>query len=131
MMGYEGYRATITFDDEAGIFHGEVLDTRDVITFQGTSVGELRDAFKGSVNEYLRVCAEMGREPDKPFPGKILLRVTPELHRAAFVAANAEGKSLNSWLVETVKNVVGTGLDKTPEKAPGQRPRRRRRQPVP
>ncbi len=121
MMEHGGYRATITFDAEAGIFHGEVLDTRDVITFQGTSVEELRDAFQGSVDEYLRVCKEMGREPDKPFSGKILLRVNPELHRAAFATASAEGKSLNSWLAETVENVVGAGPEKTPEKAPRQK----------
>ena len=116
MMEHGGYRAAITFDDEAGIFHGEILDTRDVITFQGTSVGELRDAFQGSVDEYLRVCKEMGREPDKPFSGRILLRVNPELHRAAFATATAEGKSLNSWLAETVENVVGVGPETTPEK---------------
>ena len=121
MMEHGGYRATITFDDEAGIFHGEVLDTRDVITFQGTSVEELKDAFQGSVDEYLRVCKEMGREPDKPFSGKILLRVNPELHRAAFATASAEGKSLNSWLAETVENVLGAGPEKTPEKAPRQK----------
>ena len=120
MMEHGGYRATITFDDDAGIFHGEVLDTRDVITFQGTSVEELRDAFQGSVAEYLRVCKEMGRKPDKPFSGKILLRVNPELHRAAFATASAEGKSLNSWLAETVENVVGGGPEKTSEKAPRQ-----------
>ena len=127
MMEHGGYRAAITFDDETGIFHGEVLDTRDVITFQGTSVEELRDAFQGSVDEYLRACKEMGREPDKPFSGKILLRVNPELHRAAFTTASAEGKSLNSWLAETVENVVGAEPEKTPEKTPRQKTGKRSR----
>ncbi len=130
MMGYKGYHAAMTFDDEAGIFHGEVSDTRDVITFQGTSVGELRDAFKVSVDEYLRVCEEMGREPDKPFSGKILLRVNPEIHRAAFATASAEGKSLNSWLAETVESVVGAGPEETPEKAARPKMRKRSRQPA-
>jgi predicted HicB family RNase H-like nuclease len=65
MMEYAGYRAGIRYDDDAGIFHGEVIDTLDVITFQATSVAELRQAFKDSVNEYLKVCAERGRDPDK------------------------------------------------------------------
>ena len=60
-MEYRGYRATVTFDDEAGIFYGEVLGTRDVITFQADSIPELREAFAASVDEYLAVCAERGR----------------------------------------------------------------------
>lgn len=65
MIEYAGYRAGNRYDDDAGLFHGEVVDTRDVITFQGTSVAELRQAFKDSVNEYLKVCAERGRNPDE------------------------------------------------------------------
>lgn len=64
-MEHAGHRAGIRYDDDAGSFHGEVIDTLDVITFQGTSVAELRQAFKDSVNEYLKVCAERGRNPDK------------------------------------------------------------------
>ena len=70
MMEYRGYGAAVTFDDDAGIFHGEVVDTRDVITFQGESVPELRQAFADSVDEYLTVCSERGRTPDKPFSSR-------------------------------------------------------------
>ncbi len=83
MMEYCGYRAELSFDDEAGVFYGEVLNTRDVITFQGTSAAELRRAFSDSVDDYLQVCAERGRTPDRPFSGKISLRVAPEVDRAA------------------------------------------------
>ena len=105
-MEHHGYRATVTFDDDAGIFHGEVIDTRDVITFQGESVMELRQAFADSVDEYLAVCSERGRTPDKPFSGRIPLRVTPEVHRAATAAARTEGKSLNAWLAAVVERAV-------------------------
>ena len=106
MMEYRGYRAAVKFDDDAGIFHGEVIDTLDVITFQGESVMELRQAFADSVDEYLTVCAERGRTPDKPFSGRIPLRVSPAVHRAATAAARTEGKSLNAWLAETVERAV-------------------------
>ena len=105
-MEFHGYRAAVTFDDDAGIFHGEVIDTLDVITFQGESVMELRQAFADSVDGYLTVCAERGRTPDKPFSGRIPLRVSPALHRAATAAARTEGKSLNAWLAETVERAV-------------------------
>ena len=103
MMEYKGYRATVTFDDEAGVFHGEVVDTRDVIVFEGTSVEQLHREFRYSVDDYLAVCAERGRTPDRPFSGKIPLRVSPAVHRAATAVARAEGKSLNAWLAEIVE----------------------------
>ena len=77
MMDYKGYRAVVSYDDEAGIFHGEVVGTRDVITFEGTSVEQLRKEFRFSIDDYLAVCTERGRQPDKPFSGKIPLRVAP------------------------------------------------------
>ena len=55
-MEYKGYVGKVEFDDDAEIFHGEVLDTRDVITFQGKSVGELRQAFRDSIDDYLAFC---------------------------------------------------------------------------
>ena len=106
MMEYRGYRAAVRFDYDAGVFHGEVVDTRDVIVFEGTSVEQLDQEFKYSIDDYLAVCAERGREPDKPFSGRIPLKVPPRLHRAAFVAARAEGKSLNAWVAETIEKAV-------------------------
>ena len=106
MMNYKGYRAAVAYDDEAGVFCGEVIGTRDVITFEGTSVAQLRKEFRFSIDDYLAVCAERGRQPDKPFSGKIPLRIAPEVHRAATAAAKAAGKSLNAWLAETVEQAA-------------------------
>ncbi len=105
-MKHRGYRAAVVFDDDAELFHGEVVGTRDVITFQGTSVPELREAFAASGDEYLEVCAERGRTPDRAYSGNIPLRVGPDLHRAATETARAEGKSLNAWLTEAVEQAI-------------------------
>ncbi len=69
-MNYKGYIGQVEYDDEAGIFHGEVINTRDVITFQGECVEELRRAFMDSIEDYLAYCSEIGKSPDKPFSGK-------------------------------------------------------------
>ena len=106
MMEYKGYRAVVSFDYEASVFHGEVVDTRDVIFFEGTSVEQLDKEFQHSIDDYLAVCAERGREPDRPFSGKVPLRLSPDIHRAAAALARGEGKSLNSWLAETIVRVV-------------------------
>ena len=110
MMEYKGYRAVVSFDYDGGVFHGEVVDTRDVIFFEGTSVTQLHEEFQFSVDDYLTVCAERGREPDKPFSGKIPLRIRPDVHRAATAAAKAEGKSLNAWISEAVERAASQSM---------------------
>ncbi len=105
-MRYRDYVAHVEFDDEAGIFHGEVVNTRDVITFQGTSVSELRDAFKDSVDDYLAFCKEQGEEPDRPFSGKFIVRVSDDVHRNIYVAAKKTGKSLNAWVIDVLDKVA-------------------------
>ena len=108
-MKYKGYEGKVTFDDEADIFHGTVVNTRDVITFQGQSVDEIRIAFKDSVDEYLKFCEELGKAPEKPYSGWIALRITSELHGRASAAASAEGVSLNSWLTAAVERAAVRG----------------------
>jgi predicted HicB family RNase H-like nuclease len=106
MMDYKGYTGKVEFDDEAGIFHGEVVNTRDVITFQGESVEELKNAFRESVEDYLAFCQERGEDPDKPFSGQFVTRVPPELHRQVNLAASISGKSLNAWVTDQLKAAV-------------------------
>ncbi len=109
MMEYQGYIGKVEFDDEASIFHGEVINTRDVITFRGKSVAELKKAFRESVDDYLAFCAERGEEPDKPFSGQFVTRVSPDLHRQASVAAGVAGKSLNAWVAEQLQTAIDGG----------------------
>ncbi len=110
MMEYKRYMGKVEFDAEAGIFHGEVINTRDVITFQGESVTQLKKAFQESIDDYLAFCAERGEEPDKPFSGQFVARIPPELHRKANLAASISGKSLNAWVSEQLQSAVA-GLD--------------------
>ena len=104
MMEHKGYYAgKVTFDDDAGIFHGEVVGTRDVITFQGKSAAQLKKAFQDSVNEYLAFCSERGKEPDRAFSGRFLLRIGPEEHRMVSAAAQSSGVSINAWIAHTIQ----------------------------
>lgn len=103
MMQYKGYVGHAEYDDDAGIFHGEVVGINDVVTFQGTTVEELRQAFRDSVDEYLAFCARRGEEPNKPFSGQLRVRLGPELHRRAAVAAKISGQSLNTWIIEQIE----------------------------
>ncbi len=99
-MKHKGYEGIVTYDEEADILHGEVINTRDVITFQGTSLPQLKKAFRESVEDYLAFCEERGEEPDKPFTGNFVVRIPPDLHRKLYAEAKREGKSLNALVEE-------------------------------
>ena len=106
MLSYHGYTGRVEYDGEAGLFHGEVLDLRDVITFQGRSVDEIETAFRASIDDYLAFCAERGEEPDKPFSGRFMLRLPKDLHREVYVEAQREGKSLNQFVVDRLRQTA-------------------------
>jgi predicted HicB family RNase H-like nuclease len=107
MMDYKGYLGRVEFDDQAGVFHGEVVNTRDVITFEGESVKELQQAFRDSVDDYLEFCRSRGEAPDKPFSGQFVARIPPDLHREVSLAAASVGQSLNAWVTETLQSALG------------------------
>jgi predicted HicB family RNase H-like nuclease len=110
MLKYKEYVGNVEFDDEANIFHGEVINIKDVITFQGESVAELRQAFIDSVEDYLEFCKERGEEPEKPFSGKFVVRVKPELHQKLSLVAKKTGKSLNAFIVDSLEQVTAKYL---------------------
>ena len=102
MLKYKDYIGHVEFNEEPEIFHGEVINTRDVITFQGESVTELKTAFIDSIDDYLLFCEERGESPERPFSGKFNIRIEPELHRAVFIAARQSGVSLNAWVKSAI-----------------------------
>jgi len=106
MMEYKGYFAKVEFDDDANIFHGEVINLRDVITFEGETVKELKEAFQDSVDDYLDFCAKRGEDPEKPYSGKFVVRVEPELHKNITIEARKAGKSLNVWVNDTISKAL-------------------------
>ena len=108
MMEYRGYTAgPISFDDEAGVFHGEVAGLRDVVTFQGRDAEELIRAFRESVDDYLAFCAERGEAPEEPFSGGLTIRGEPDLHRQIARRAADEGVSVDQWVTGVLRRAVG------------------------
>jgi len=101
MLEYKGYVGNIEADD--GAFIGRVTGLCDVITFEGATFEEVERAFRESIDDYLALCAKRGEQPDRPYSGKIPLRVDPEIHRRAAVRAEAEGMSLNQWIARRIE----------------------------
>ncbi len=116
-MILDGYEARIDFDEETELFHGEIINLRDVITFQGRSVDELKTAFADSLADYFAFCKERGEEPEKPYSGQFIVRIDPPLHRAVANAARLQGLSLNKWIATTLENATTQKREKTLERS--------------
>ncbi len=105
-MTHKGYTARVEFDERDEIFVGRVLGIRTMISFHGETVAGLRKEFETAVEDFLLEFKEKGVRPEKPASGKLLLRMPPEVHGAALVAAEAAGKSLNQWATELLREAV-------------------------
>jgi predicted HicB family RNase H-like nuclease len=107
MTRYKGYIGVMEVDSDAKLIHGRVVGLRDVITFQGSSVSEAIQAFKESVDDYLKWCADEGRPPEKSFNGKLLIRIDPAVHRRLAHLAETNSTSINTLAVEALAKLVG------------------------
>jgi predicted HicB family RNase H-like nuclease len=107
VMKHKGYIGMFNVDTEAGILYGEVINIRDVITFQGETVEEVKKSFIDSVEDYLDFCKERGEDPEKPFSGSFVLRLSPETHQQAYIRAKQLGVSLNEWVKRTIEKELG------------------------
>ena len=103
---YKGYAARIEYSEEDGCFVGHLAGIRDIVGFDGKSVAELKKRFHEAVDDYLWGCEQLGTEPNKPFSGRLLLRVPVDLHARASVAAKVTGMSLNQWLTRALEHAV-------------------------
>jgi predicted HicB family RNase H-like nuclease len=103
-MQYKGYAARIEYSDEDKCFVGHIAGIRDIVGFHGESVEELRVAFDEAVDDYLETCERAGISPQRPYSGKVMLRIPPELHADIAMRAEASGKSLNQWAAETLSH---------------------------
>ncbi len=108
MMEYKGYLATVEYDDSVGLLHGEVINAASypIVTFEASSVEELKREFRISIDDYLAWCKEDGVEPQRPFSGKLNLRLGTDLHRRVAVSAARNGVSINSWIKETLERMA-------------------------
>jgi len=102
IMTYKGYTARIDFDQRDNIFIGKIIGIADNITFHGETVKGLRAAFQAAIDHYIADCAATGREPLRAASGKMMLRISPELHARALAVAKTAGKSLNQWAEEVL-----------------------------
>lgn len=106
VMMINGYRAVIAYDPELEMFRGEFVGLNGGADFYAKDIDGLKREGEISLKVFLDACAEDGVEPRKSYSGKFVLRLDPKTHEAASAVAIAEGKSLNQWAAETIREAA-------------------------
>lgn len=108
-MEYKGYLGSVEFSEEDALFYGKVLGIRALVSYEGSTAQELVADFHGAVDDYLELCALQGEEPERAYKGSFNVRISPELHKQAVVAAMAHNMTLNSFVESSIAQAVHTG----------------------
>ena len=106
ILSYNGYTAKIEFDADDRIFFGRLAGINDGIGFHADTVEDLIAAFQEAVDDYIETCAKIGKAPEKPYSGKLMFRVDPEVHAQAALAAKLKGQSLNAWAAGVLRDAA-------------------------
>lgn len=102
LLTYNGYEGTAEIDVARGVCRGRILCITDLVTYEANTPGELQEEFQAAVDDYLQTCAEIGKEPQKPFKGLFNVRVSPRLHRLATLRSASDQVSLNDVVVQAL-----------------------------
>ncbi|MEC4175648.1 type II toxin-antitoxin system HicB family antitoxin [Adlercreutzia sp. R7] len=102
VLTYKGYFATVEFDAESCLLCGSVVGMSDGVYFEAESASEVERAFQNAVEDYLAFCNEKGKTPEKSYKGSFNVRINPDLHRAAAMAAAANKESLNQFVADAI-----------------------------
>jgi len=105
-MNYKGYNGSVEYSDEDSLFYGRIIGINDHITYDGYSVDVLRSNFQDAVEEYLNICSQMGKEPEKAYKGTFNVRIAPALHKDLAIYSASQGKTLNSTVEEAIRSYI-------------------------
>lgn len=103
------YLARVDLDPDGDIFHGRIIGITDVINFYGSSIDELKAAFKDAIADYQDWCAEDGQQPQRSLSGALTIYADPDLHQRIIARAVAEGRSVDSWILSILERETRQG----------------------
>ena len=106
MLEYNGYHATITYDADDDLFVGQVFGITDSLNFHGSSIEELKQTFAQSIDNYLDLCKQVGKEPEKEFKGSFNVRIPSELHKEISMLAAQQKMTLNQYIINALSKSI-------------------------
>lgn len=106
VLEYKGYSGTVDFSADDDVFFGKLSGIKDVVTFEADSVIKLKKAFREAVDDYLKTCQELSKEPEKEFKGSFNVRIKPAVHRLAVIKSSRLKISLNKFVEQVLEREV-------------------------
>lgn len=101
---YRGYIGNVEYSETDNCLHGKVMGMqKQCITYEGSTVEELKADFEGAIDDYLAMCERQGVAPRKPYTGALNVRLSPDIHSRAAVEAQNEGITINAFVKRAVK----------------------------
>ncbi len=111
LLEYKGYYTRIEYSSEDKVLYGQIEGIRDLVNFECSDLGGVEREFHRAVDDYLALCKDLGQEPDKPYKGVFNVRITPELHKKAAIAAFTKGETLNAFVAHAISEAVEPAYD--------------------
>lgn len=105
-MEYKGYFGTVEYSDTDNILFGKVIGIDSLVSYEGSSISELRTDFENAVDDYLEMCKAEGVQPDKAYKGSINVTISPELHRSLALYSAAHNQSLSASVEAAIENYI-------------------------
>lgn len=115
ILEYKGFAGSVHFSTEDDTFFGRIEGVIDLVTFEGRTVEELRQSFKQAVDDYLELCKQANKRPQKSYRGSFNIRISPELHQKAVETAVKSGQSLNQLVQRAIEREVTSTQQVRPE----------------
>ena len=106
MLKYRDFYGSVEYSANDECFFGKIIGTADLVTFEGESVNKLKKAFNEAVEDYLVLCKEAGKEPQKTYKGSFNVRLSPELHQKTAILAKKMNMSLNSFVEKAITDEI-------------------------
>lgn len=106
ILEYKGYCGTVEMSSEDEILFGKVIGVNSLISYEGSTVSQLKADFEGAVDDYLQMCEESGVQPEKYYKGSFNVRVNPELHKKVVLYSTSVGKTMNAVVEDAIRMYV-------------------------
>lgn len=103
VLQYKGYHARVEFDAESCMLRGKIEGINDYVDFESSNIQMIENEFRNAVDDYLKFCEEIGKEPDKEYKGSFNIRIAPSLHQKLAVVAFKNGESLNQTVEKAIQ----------------------------
>ncbi len=114
LLTYKGFYGSTEYSHEDGVFCGEIEFISDLVTFEADTEDQLEKEFRDAVDHYLSTCQKLGRKPETPFPGKVIVELPPDLHIAIAKNACQEHKSIDSWIADACRKMISDQVHSEP-----------------